>query len=102
MADHLLAVSETMDGEVSREFVGYETLNGYPTELFEVTVAEQGETRQYYRWVTKAERVPLKTVRKQGTWSEKFRRVIFTEQSPFLFELPRRLDNANPLVARQP
>ena len=30
-----------MDGEVLREFVGDETLNGYPTELFEVTVAER-------------------------------------------------------------
>jgi hypothetical protein len=102
VADHILAVTENMDGEVSREFVGDETLNGHPTELFEVTVAEQGHTQQYYRWVTKAQRFPLKTVRKQGTWSEEFRRVIFTEQSPFLFELPRRLDNANPAAATQP
>ena len=100
-ADHLLMVTEKMDGEVSREFVGDETLNGHPTELFEVTVAEQGETRQYYRWVTKAERFPLKTVSKQGKWSEEFRRLIFTEQSPFLFELPRRLDNANPSAGMQ-
>ena len=102
VADHLLMVSETMDGEVSREFVGDETLNGYPTELFEVTVAEGGHTQQYYRWVTKAQRFPLKTVSKRGTWSEEFRRVIFTEQSPFLFELPRRLDNANPAADTQP
>jgi hypothetical protein len=101
VAGHILAVTENMDGEVSREFVGDETLNGHPTELFEVTVAEQGETRQYYRWVTKAERFPLKTVSKQGKWSEEFRRVIFTEQSPFLFELPRRLDNANPSADTQ-
>jgi len=99
--EHRLAVSERMEGELSREFVGDQTLNGYPTELFEVTVAEQGETRQYYRWVTKAERFPLKTVSKQGKWSEEFRRVIFTEQSPFLFELPRRLDNANPSADTQ-
>jgi len=99
--DHLLTVTERMEGEVSREFVGDETLNGHPTELFEVTVAEQGETRQYYRWVTKAERFPLKTVSKQGKWSEEFRRLIFTEQSPFLFELPRRLDNANPSLGMQ-
>ncbi|HEX6728287.1 MAG TPA: hypothetical protein VF078_13125, partial [Nitrospira sp.] len=99
--DHLLTVTERMEGEVSREFVGDETLNGHPTELFEVTVAEQGETRQYYRWVTKAERFPLKTVSKQGKWSEEFRRVLFTEQSPFLFELPRRLDNANPSAGMQ-
>ena len=83
--DHRLAVNEAMEGEILREFVGEETLNGYPTELFEVTVKEDGHTRQYYRWVTKAQRFPLKTVSKQGDWSEEFRRVIFTEQSPFLF-----------------
>jgi hypothetical protein len=101
-SDHRLSVHETMEGEVSREFVGHETLNGYPTELFEVTVAESGQTRRYYRWVTTVQRFPLKTVRKQGDWSEEFRRVVFTEQSPFLFELPQRLDPAIPPVNRQP
>ena len=99
--DHQLAVSETMEGEVSRELVGDETLNGYPSELFEVTVAENGETRQYYQWVTKVQRFPVKTVSKQGQWSEEFRHVIFTEQSSFLFELPRRLDWANPTAETQ-
>lgn len=100
--DHRLVVSEAMEGEISREFIGYETLNGYPTELFEVTVEENGVTRQYYRWVTKVQRFPVKTVSKQGRWSEEFRRLIFTEQSPFLFELPRRLDRANPPMEVQP
>ena len=100
--DHRLVVSEMMEGEVSREFIGDEVLNGYPTELFEVTVAEHGVIRQYYRWVTKVQRFPVKTVSKQGRWSEEFRRLIFTEQSPFLFELPRRLDRANPPVEIQP
>lgn len=95
-SNHLLVVSETMEGEVSREFVGDEMLYGYPTELFEVTVKENGDTRQYYRWVTKVQRFPLKTVSKQGQWSEEFRRVVFTEQSPYLFELPQRFDPANP------
>jgi hypothetical protein len=100
--DHRLVVSETMEGEVSREFVGDETLQGFPTELFEVTVKENGDTRQYYRWVTKAHRFPLKTVSKQGQWSEEFRRVVFTEQSPYLFELPRRFDPAAPPTTMQP
>lgn len=100
--DHRLEVSEKMPGETSRELVGDEVLNGYPTELFEVTVAEGGETRQYYRWVTKVQRFPIKTVSKQGEWSEEFRRVVFTEQSPFLFELPQRLDPANPPANMQP
>lgn len=92
--DHRLVVSETMEGEISRELVGDEILQGYPTELFEVTVNEGGTVRQYYRWITKAHRFPLKTVSKQGQWSEEFRRVVFTEQSPYLFELPQRLDPA--------
>lgn len=100
-SSHLLTVTEKMEGEVLREFVGEEMLDGRPTELFEITVAENGRSRQYYRWVTKAERFPLKTVSKQGKWSEEFRRLIFTQQSPFLFELPRRLDNANPSAGTQ-
>lgn len=99
--DHQLAVSEMMEGELSREFVGDQALNGYPTELFEVTVAENGGTRQYYQWVTKVQRFPVKTVSKQGKWSEEFRHVIFTKQSPFLFELPHRLDLANPTAETQ-
>ena len=99
--EHRLDVGQTMEGEISREFVGEQMLNGYPTELFEVTVAENGESRQYYQWVTKVQRFPVKTVSKQGTWSEEFRHLIFTEQSPFLFELPRRLDRANQPVETQ-
>lgn len=100
--DHRLVVSEIMKGEVSREFVGDEMLYGYPTELFEVTVKENGDIRQYYRWVTKVQRFPLKTVSKQGQWSEEFRRVVFTEQSPYLFELPQRFDPAAPSGHMQP
>jgi hypothetical protein len=99
--DHQLAVSETIEGELSREFVGDQMLNGYPTELFEVTVAENEGTHQYYQWVTKIQRFPVKTVSKQGMWSEEFRHLIFTKQSPFLFELPQRLDRANPPVGTQ-
>lgn len=101
VSDHRLTVTENMTGEISRELVGDEVLDGRPVELFEVTVALAGETQHYYRWVTKAERFPLKTVSKQGTWSEEFQRLLFTEQSPFLFELPRRLDPAGPPESMQ-
>lgn len=99
--DHLLSVTEKMKGELSREFIGTETLNGYPTELFEVTVSGDGRDRHYYQWVTQVQRFPVKTVSKEGDWSEEFRHVVFTEQSPLLFELPQRLDRANPPLERQ-
>lgn len=98
---HLLFVTERMKGEKSREFIGTETLNGYPTELFEVTVSGDGGDRHYYQWVTQVQRFPVKTVSKEGDWSEEFRHVVFTEQSPMLFELPQRLDRANPPMEKQ-
>lgn len=47
--EHLLSMSETMEGELSREFIGTQTLNGYPTKLFEVTVSEEGVRRRYFQ-----------------------------------------------------
>ena len=100
--EHRLSMNETMEGEQSREFVGDQMFNGYPTELFEVTVADNGGARHYYQWVTKKERFPIKTVSKEGNWSEEYRHLIFTEQSPFLFELPQRLDPVTPSATRPP
>lgn len=94
--NHLLRVSETMEGERSREYIGAELLHGHPTELFEVTVSENGDLRHYYQWITTAQRFPVKTVSKEGNWSEEFQRLMFVEQSAFLFELPLRLDPVNP------
>lgn len=91
-----LELGERMEGELSRELVGEQTLNGFATELFDVAVAQRGETKHYYRWITKAERFPLKTVSKEGEWSEEYRHLVFTEQSPLLFDVPQRMDRANP------
>ncbi len=98
---HLLSITEKMDGEVSREFIGTETFQGHPAELFEVTVSREGELRHYYQWVTQAQRFPVKTVSREGSWSEEFRHLLFVEQSPWLFELPQRLDRGNPPIERQ-
>jgi hypothetical protein len=94
--EHLLLVSEKMDGEVARELIGKEDLNGFPTELFEVTVMTKGEPKQYYQWVTQAQRFPIKTVSKRGVWSVEYRNVVFARQSSLFFETPRGYVQANP------
>ena len=94
--EYLLLVSEKMDGEVARELIGKEELNGFPTELFEVTVMTKGESKQYYQWVTQAQRFPIKTVSKRGDWSVEYRHVVFTKQSSLFFETHRGYVQANP------
>jgi hypothetical protein len=95
-SEHQLLVSEKMEGEVARQLVGTEELNGFPTELFEVTVMAQGEPRQYYQWVTQVQRFPIKTVSKRGDWAVEYRNVVFAKQSSLFFETPRGYVPANP------
>jgi hypothetical protein len=100
-SEHGLFVAKTLDGELSRERIGVQDLNGHTTELFEVTVADGAERKQYYQWVTVVEKFPLKTVSKQGDWSVEYRHVVFTEQSALMFELPQRFDRGNPPPKRE-
>lgn len=86
----MLAVDERMDGEVSRERIGFEELNGFSTELFEVTVEREGQRRQYYQWVTNPERFAIKTISKDGDQRVEYRHINFSKQSDLYFELPFR------------
>jgi hypothetical protein len=95
-SEHLLMVNETMQGEVSRELIGTENLNGYPTELYEVTATAKGSSRQYYQWVTQEHRFAMKTISKQEGWSLEYRKVIFAKQSDLYFETPRGYVLGNP------
>lgn len=85
---HRLLVEEVMDGEVRREFVGKEVLDGDACELFEVTTRAEGGTGRYYQWVTSRQRVAIKTVSKEGGWSVEYRNLRFVSQSDQLFEPP--------------
>jgi hypothetical protein len=84
----LLYVTEAMEGEISREFIGTEDLNGYPTELFEVTTEVKGLRQRFYQWVTRDERFSMKTISKAGDWSLEYRNVKFIRQSARFFEPP--------------
>lgn len=81
-------VSETLDGEVKREEIGTETLDGHPTTLYEVTVRAGGRTEVYYQWLANDIRFPLKLARKDGSWVVEYRHVKLRPVSDFLFQLP--------------
>jgi hypothetical protein len=81
-------VSERLDGEISREEIGTETLDGHPTTLYEVTVQQKKHTDVYYQWLATDIHFPLKLARKDGKWLVEYRNVKLRSISDFLFELP--------------
>lgn len=86
---HMLLVDERMDGEVARELIGTEVVNGYPTEIFHVTVVREDVGIMYYQWVTVAERFAIRTVSKNGDWWLEYSNVKFAPQYWRYFEPPR-------------
>ena len=81
-------VQEKLVGEVSRDPIGTETLDGHPTILYEVRVQEGNGADVYYQWLATDIHFPLKLMKKDGTWSVEYRRVRLGHLSDFLFQLP--------------
>ena len=81
-------VKERMEGEVVREEIGTETLDGHPTTLYEVTVRRGDRTDHYYQWLATDIRFPLKLAKKDGSWIVEYRHVKLRPVSDFLFQLP--------------
>jgi len=81
-------VSERLEGEVAREEVGTETLDGHPTTLYQVTVRKGEREDVYYQWLATDIKFPLKLARKDGSWVVEYRHVRLRPVSDFLFQLP--------------
>lgn len=81
-------VQETLAGEISRDFIGTETLDGHLTTLFEVRVRKGDQTDTYYQWLATDIHFPLKLAKKDGSWMVEYRRVRIGHASDFLFQLP--------------
>jgi hypothetical protein len=81
-------VAERLDGEIAREEIGTETLDGHPTTLYQVTVRQGDRTDMYYQWLATDIRFPLKLARKDGSWIVEYRHVKLRAVSDYMFQLP--------------
>jgi len=87
-SEHEPMVSEHLDGEVKREEIGTETLDGHTTTLYQVTVQKGQKTLEYYQWWATDIHFPLKLVRKDGNWQVQYRNVKIRPLSDLFFQLP--------------
>ncbi len=81
-------VAERLEGEIAREEIGTETLDGHPTTLYQVTVKQGDRTDIYYQWLATDIRFPLKLARKDGSCIVEYRHVKLRAVSDYMFHLP--------------
>jgi len=80
---------EAAPGEIERELVGREPIDGRITEKYRV-VYDVGGTRQtVYTWISKDVGLPLKTASGDGSWAMEFKKIKLGKQAETLFEVPQ-------------
>ena len=81
-------VTERLEGEIGREEIGSQMLEGHPTTLYEVTVREGTAEVVYFQWLASDIRFPLRLTRKDGSWSLEYHHVRFRHLPEELFTIP--------------
>jgi len=88
-SDQLQQVSgEKMKGEVGRKYLSSETVNGFPTKKFEVTIKDGEISDKAYQWIATDLNFPIKIAALDGSWSTEYKNIKVDGQPDSLFEIP--------------
>lgn len=87
--DNTKGVSQKMAGEIKREKVGTETINGIKADKYKVTYNAGGKSNSILQWISSRLSMPVKTSSVDGKWSMELRNIKFGPQSESLFEIPK-------------
>lgn len=77
-------------GNLTREEIGYETIDTFRLKKYLVTVKYGDAEDKYYEWYRSDFPIPVKTESLNGYMSYEYRRIKFTQQNPALFNPPGR------------
>lgn len=88
-SNNVLVGKDTVAGEVERELVGREPIEGRLTEKYRVVYAMGNERQTVYTWISKDIGLPLKTAASDGSWVMEFKNIKLGKQAEDLFEVPQ-------------
>ncbi len=79
--------SVEMPGELSREPLGSETIDGKAAQKFKVTYSAAGHEDSIYQWIG-GDNFPVRTAAVDGSWTVDFKNVSSAPVDAGLFEVP--------------
>lgn len=83
----MMSVQTEGGGEISREPLGQEAVDGQPADKFRVTYNSGGQTQTLLQWIG-PNSVPVKTAAEDGSWSTEFRNIQTSGVDDSQFEIP--------------
>ncbi|MFA5096210.1 MAG: DUF4412 domain-containing protein [Candidatus Omnitrophota bacterium] len=82
------ASAEKMPGEINRELMGQEDIDGHMTDKYKVSYSFQGSSGTTYVWITRDSNIPIRTMAGDGSWKMEYKNFQAGTQRADLFELP--------------
>ena len=82
-----MPTNESAPGEIERVFILRETVNGYASDKYKVTINDQGS---HYEWISSDPGITMsvKTAAIDGSWWNEYRNISLVTPDPALFEIP--------------
>jgi hypothetical protein len=81
-----------MKGEVSRQYLSSETINGHATKKYEVRYLDKDTLHKAHQWIASELNYPIKISALDGSWSTEYRNIRIGPQPNNLFEIPEGFD----------
>ncbi|MGE4588772.1 MAG: DUF4412 domain-containing protein [Acidaminococcaceae bacterium] len=82
-----LPSNQTVPDEIERVFISHETINGYASDKYKITINNQGS---HYEWISSDPGLTMsvKTAAIDGSWWNEYRNISLAAPDPSLFEVP--------------
>ncbi|MBF0216099.1 MAG: hypothetical protein HQL30_03780 [Candidatus Omnitrophica bacterium] len=85
----IAGTSETMPGEIEREFLGNDTVNGRKVARYRVVYDDNGMSRALELWLDPVSSLPFRVRAEDGGWTVEYRNAVTWPEDTALFELPQ-------------
>lgn len=85
---NVAAVEEKVPGEVERQYIGDEMVNGRIAKKYKVVYDAGGDREAIMQWMVEGVPVPVRVSSMDGSWVMEYTNINMTAQDPALFEVP--------------
>jgi len=80
--------TDKMPGEISRQLVGNEFIDGNMTDKYEVVYKGSVNNQTVFMWIDKGLNFPVRMKAEDGSWTLDYKNIKKGAQDPALFEIP--------------
>jgi len=101
-AEDKAPITEKMPGEIERQLIGAEVVDGKATNKYKVSFTVDGKQQAVFQWITPDLNFPVKTQAVDGSWSTEFKNLNFGKQPDSLFEIPEGYNKFSYDIPPQP